>query len=90
MRTVEGRVVQTVPVDLAVLSLQAIQPTSYFLGVEAGGRALGRPTLSVSSGDTVFDTAAYTWKLTQALLMGCLQVFLKFEFTLRVFEPDFI
>ena len=70
VRTVEGRVVQTVPVDLAVLSMRAIQPTSYFLGVEAGGRALGRPTLSVSSGDTDFDTAAYTWLVESGFTAG--------------------
>ena len=70
VRSVEGRVVQTVPVDLAVLSMRAIQPTSYFLGVEAGGRALGRPTLSVSSGDTDFDTAAYTWLVESGFTAG--------------------
>ena len=70
VRTVEGRVVQTVPVDLAVLSMQAIQPTTYFLGVEAGGRVVGRPTLSVSSGDTAFDTAAYTWLVESGFTAG--------------------
>jgi hypothetical protein len=70
VRTVEGRVVQTVPVDLAVLSMRAIQPTTYFLGVEAGGRALGRPTLSVSSGDTAFDTAAYSWLVESGFTAG--------------------
>ena len=70
VRTVEGRVVQTVPVELAVLSMQAIQPTTYFLGVEAGGRVLGRPTLSVSSGDTAFDAAAYTWLVESGFTAG--------------------
>ena len=70
VRTLEGRVVQTFPVELAVLSMQAIQPTTYFLGVEAGGRALGRPTLSVSSGDTAFDTAAYTWLVESGFTAG--------------------
>ena len=70
MRTVEGKVVQTVPVELAVLSMQAMQPTTYFLGVEAGGRAIGRPTLSVSSGDTAFDTAAYTWLVDSGFTAG--------------------
>ena len=70
VRTVEGSVVQTVPVELAVLSLQAMQPTTYFLGVEAGGRALGRPTLSASSGDTAFDTAAYTWLVDSGFTNG--------------------
>ena len=70
VRTLEGRVVQTVPVELAVLSMQAIQPTTYFLGVEAGGRVLGRPTLSVSSGDTAFDTAAYIWLVESGFTAG--------------------
>jgi len=70
VRTVKGRVLQTVPVELAVLSMQAIQPTTYFLAVEAGGRALGRPTLSVSSGDTAFDTAAYTWLVDSGFTAG--------------------
>ena len=70
VRTLEGRVVQTFPVELAVLSMQAIQPTTYFLGVEAGGRALGRPTLSVSSGDTAFDTAVYTWLVDSGFATG--------------------
>ena len=70
VRTLEGRVVQTAPVELAVLSMQAIQPTTYFLGVEAGGRVLGRPTLSVSSGDTAFDTAAYTWLVESGFTAG--------------------
>lgn len=70
VRTIEGRVVQTVSAELAVLSMQAIQPTTYFLGVEAGGRVLGRPTLSVSSGDTAFDTAAYIWLVESGFTAG--------------------
>ena len=70
VRTLEGRVAQIVPVELALLSMQAIQPTTYFLGVEAGGRVLGRPTLSVSSGDTAFDTAAYTWLVESGFTAG--------------------
>ena len=70
VRTVEGRVVQTVSAELAVLSMQAIQPTTYFQRVEAGGRVLGRPTLSVSSGDTTFDTAAYTWLVESGFSAG--------------------
>ena len=70
VRTIDGRVVQTVSAELAVLSMQAIQPTTYFLAVEAGGRALGRPTLSVSSGDTAFDTAAYTWLVDSGFTAG--------------------
>ena len=70
VRTVEGRVVQTVPAELAVLSMQAIQPSTYFQRVEAGGRVLGRPTLSVSSGDSTFDTAAYTWLVESGFSAG--------------------
>ena len=70
VRTVEGRVVQTVSAELALLSMQAIQPTTYFQRVEAGGRVLGRPTLSVSSGDTTFDTAAYTWLVESGFSAG--------------------
>ena len=70
VRTIEGRVVQTVSAELAVLSMQAIQPTTYFPRVEAGGRVLGRPTLSVSSGDSTFDTAAYTWLVESGFSAG--------------------
>lgn len=70
VRTLEGSAVRTAPVELAVQSMQAIQPTTYFLGVEAGGRVLGRPTLSVSSGDTAFDTAAYTWLVESGFTAG--------------------
>ena len=70
VRTVEGRVVQTLSAEIAVQSLQAIQPTTYFQRVEAGGRVLGRPTLSVSSGDTTFDTAAYTWLVESGFSAG--------------------
>jgi hypothetical protein len=63
-------VVQTVSTDLAVLSMQAIQPTTYFQGVDATGRALGRPTLSVSSGDATFDTAAYDWLVESGFSAG--------------------
>jgi hypothetical protein len=70
VRTLEGRVVQTVSTDLAVLSMQAIQPTTYFQGVDATGRALGRPTLSVSSGDATFDTVAYDWLVESGFSAG--------------------
>ena len=70
VRTVEGRVVQTLSAEIAVQSLQAIQPTTYFQRVEAGGRVLGRPTLAVSSGDTTFDTAAYTWLVESGFSAG--------------------
>jgi hypothetical protein len=61
VRTLTGEVLRTVPVAMEQVSLQAIQPVSYFLRVEAVGRMLGRPTLSESSGDAAFDAAAYTY-----------------------------
>jgi len=61
VRSLQGVVLRTVPVEMELLSIQATQPATYFLRVEAGGRAVGRPTLSLSSGDTAFDAAAYTW-----------------------------
>jgi hypothetical protein len=61
VRTLKGQVLRTVPVAVDLLSMQAIQPATYYLRVEANGRVLGRPTLSESSGDTSFDAAAYTW-----------------------------
>ena len=70
VRTLEGSAVRTAPVELAVQSMQAIQPTTYFQRVEAGGRVLGRPTLSVSSGDPTFDTAAYTWLVESGFSAG--------------------
>jgi hypothetical protein len=70
VRTLEGRVVQTLAADLAILSMQAIQPTTYFQAVDAGGRALGRPTLSVSSGDATFDIAAYNWLVESGFSAG--------------------
>ena len=80
VRTLEGRVVQTVPADLAVISMEAIQPTTYFLGIEAVGRVLGRPTLSVSSGDTSFDTAAYTWLVESGFTAGLPAGFFEIRF----------
>ena len=70
VRTVEGRLVKTAPADLTLLSRQAIQPTTYFQGVDSGGRILGRPTLSMSSGDPTFDTAAYTWLVESGFSAG--------------------
>jgi hypothetical protein len=61
VRSLDGSVLRTVPVGIDLLSMQATQPTSYYLRVESGGRAVGRPTLATSSGDTVFDAAAYVW-----------------------------
>jgi hypothetical protein len=61
VRTLNGVVLSLVPVDVEVLSMQATQPATYFLRVEAAGRVVGRPTLSHSSGDSAFDAAAYTW-----------------------------
>lgn len=61
VRDLSGEVIRTAPVAIELLSMQAIQPATYYLRVESGGRALGRPTLSASSGDTAFDAAVYTW-----------------------------
>lgn len=61
VRSLNGAVLRLVPVDVEVLSMQATQPATYFLRVEAAGRVVGRPTLSHSSGDVAFDAAAYTW-----------------------------
>lgn len=70
VRSLEGKVLSTVPVDVELLSMQAIQPATYFLRVEAGGRAVGRPTLSTSSGDAAFDAAAYTWLAESGFAAG--------------------
>lgn len=61
VRSLGGEVLRTAPVEIELLSMQAIQPATYFLRVESDGRVVGRPTLSASSGDTAFDAAAYTW-----------------------------
>jgi len=61
VRSLGGEVLRTAPVRIELLSMQAVQPATYYLRVESGGRVLGRPTLSASSGDTAFDAAAYTW-----------------------------
>ena len=61
VRSVDGAWSQTVPIEIDLQSAQAMQPAVYFLRIEAGGRALGRPTLSVSSGDAAFDAAVYNW-----------------------------
>ena len=60
MRTLTGQVIRTLPFQVPVLSTQTSQPASYYLRVEAGGRIVGQPTLSESSGDAAFDAAAYT------------------------------
>jgi hypothetical protein len=70
VRSLEGKVLRTVPVDVELLSMQATQPAAYFLRVEAGGRVVGRPTLSVSSGDVAFDAAAYTWLVESGFTAG--------------------
>jgi len=67
VRTLSGKVLRTVPVEVELLSMQAMQPATYFQRVEAGGRVLGRPTLSDSSGDAAFDAAAYTWLIESGL-----------------------
>lgn len=61
LRGLNGEVLRSLPAAIDLLSMQASQPAIYYLRVEAGGRAPGRPTLSVSSGDPAFDAAAYTW-----------------------------
>jgi hypothetical protein len=61
VRTLSGEVIRSQPVEIDFLSMQAVQPATYYLRVEAGGRAVGRPTLSASSGDAAFDAAAYNW-----------------------------
>ena len=70
LRSLDGKVLRTLPVEVELLSMQAIQPAAYFLRVEAGGRAVGRPTLSVSSGDAAFDAAAYTWLAESGFAAG--------------------
>jgi hypothetical protein len=70
VRSLAGEVLQTVPVELGLLSLQAVRPATYFLRVESGGRAVGRPTLSRGSGDVAFDAAAYTWLLESGFSAG--------------------
>ena len=78
VRTMQGGVIRTAPVKVEVLSMQAMQPATYFLRVEAEGRVIGRPTLSVSSGDAAFDAAAYTWLIdsgfTASLPAGFLEI----------------
>lgn len=78
LRSLDGAVLRTLPVEIDLLSMQAIQPATYYLRVESDGRVVGRPTLSISSGHTAFDAAAYIW-LTESgfsagLPAGFLQV----------------
>jgi hypothetical protein len=61
VRRLDGTVLRTLPVAIDLLSLQAMRPAIYYLRIESGGRAVGRATLSVGSGDTAFDAAAYSW-----------------------------
>ncbi|MDQ8208663.1 hypothetical protein QEH52_14145 [Coraliomargarita sp. SDUM461003] len=63
VRSLDGHVLRVLPTAVDLLSMQAVQPATYYLRVEAGGRIVGRPTLSASSGDTSFDAVAYTWLL---------------------------
>lgn len=70
VRSLAGEVLRTVPVDVELVSLQAIQPAVYFLRVESAGRAVGRATLSASSGDVAFDAAVYTWLAESGFAAG--------------------
>ncbi len=70
LRSLSGQVLRILPVEIELLSMQATQPATYYLRVEAGGRGVGRPTLSVSSGDTAFDAAAYTWLAESGVSAG--------------------
>jgi hypothetical protein len=70
VRSLGGTVVRTVPADIDFLSMQASQPATYYLRVESAGRVVGRPTLSVSSGDTAFDAAAYNWLAASGFAAG--------------------
>ena len=67
VRTLSGRVILSQETDFEWNTVLAIQPARYFLRLEAGGRILGRPTLSVSSGDAGFDRAAYEWLIMSGL-----------------------
>jgi hypothetical protein len=81
VRSLDGRLVQVRPIERDIASPSANQPVQYFLRVEGGGRALGRPTLSMSSGDTSFDAAAYNWIVESGLAAGLEPGF----FEIRVF-----
>jgi hypothetical protein len=70
VRSLGGTVLRTVPVEIDFLSVQATQPATYYMRVESGGRGVGRPTLSVSSGDTAFDAAAYNWLAESGFVAG--------------------
>lgn len=80
VRSLSGQVLRAAPVAIELLSMQAIQPATYYLRVESDGRVVGRPTLSASSGDTAFDAAAYTWLaesgFSAGLPAGLFQIFI--------------
>lgn len=61
VRSLAGGAPTIFPVDLEVLSYQATRPARFFIRVEPDGRVLGGPVLSSSSGDTIFDEAAFDW-----------------------------
>jgi hypothetical protein len=69
-RSLSGKVLRTAQIEVELLSMQAVQPSTYFLRVEAGGRPVGRATLSSSSGDATFDAAAYTWLVQSGFAAG--------------------
>ncbi len=81
VRSLDGRLARVKPIETDIVSLSANQPVQYFLRVEGGGRAIGRPTLSASSGDAAFDAAAYGWIVESGLAAGLEPGF----FEIRVF-----
>lgn len=70
VRSLNGHHTWVGPIEADIVSLSADQPAQYFLSVEGGGRILGRPTLSVSSGDAAFDAVAYNWIVESGLAAG--------------------
>ena len=61
VRSLSGEVLLQRQADMEILSFQSIQPASFFVRIESGGRMTGRPVLESSSGDPAFDTAALDW-----------------------------
>lgn len=57
----DGQVVQSTPTGLEGLSNEPTDPVTFILRIEAGGRAIGFPTLVTSSQNESFDTAARDW-----------------------------
>jgi hypothetical protein len=67
VRSLDGRVIRNQSADIEFASNQSLQPAKYFLRIEGGGRLSGRPTVSASSGDAEFDTAAYDWLIESGM-----------------------